>query len=125
MTESPIKIFTDGAARQNPGPGGWGAIVLTPDDRVVEIGGAAAPTTNNKMEMTGAIEALARVRDIAGEVSIYTDSSYLIRGITQWIHGWRRNQWLTSTGNPVLNRELWQRLEALVNARGKDNPIHW
>ncbi|HYD48741.1 MAG TPA: viroplasmin family protein [Terriglobales bacterium] len=121
----PTIIFTDGAARRNPGPGGWGAIIVTPDEQVLEIGGAEAHTTNNKMEMTGALQALARVRQVPGPVVLHTDSSYLIQGITQWIRGWQRKGWTTASGQPVLNRELWQGLDALVKERGKENAVSW
>lgn len=125
MEHSGIRIFTDGSARQNPGPGGWGAIIVTADEQVTEIGGAAAHTTNNKMEMTAAIEALVHVRGLVGPVSVYTDSTYLVRGITQWIHGWRRRNWMTAEGQPVLNKELWLQLHELVTARGREGAISW
>lgn len=118
-------IFTDGAARGNPGPGGWGAVIVIGDDHVVELGGRAGHTTNNKMELSGAIEGLARISDVAGRVDVFTDSAYVVRGITQWIHGWRRKGWVTAADQPVLNRELWERLHQLVNARGRDNAVSW
>ena len=122
---SPIVVFTDGAAKGNPGPGGWGAIVVTPAGEVRELGGrAAAATTTNKMELTGAIEALAALRAVPGLVAIYTDSTYLIQGIRGWIFGWRKRGWKTAAGGDVLNRDLWERLDALVNARGP-RAIEW
>jgi ribonuclease HI len=111
-------VFTDGAAKGNPGPGGWGAIVVTRDAMVAELGGGSPHTTNNKMELSGAIAALDAVADAAGPVSIYTDSTYLIQGITQWVWGWRKKGWRTATGGEVLNRDLWERLFALTSARG-------
>jgi ribonuclease HI len=119
-----ITIFTDGATKGNPGPGGWGAIVVAPDGHVTELGGAAASTTNNKMELTGAIAALTFARDFAGRVDVYTDSTYVIRGIREWIWGWRRRGWKTAEGQDVLNRDLWEALAAAVAARGADG-ITW
>src|SRR5262249_40947282 len=97
-------VFTDGAAKGNPGPGGWGAILVTPDDFVTELGGGSPHTTNNKMELSGAIAALEQIANIPGAASIYSDSTYLIQGITQWVWGWRKKGWRTATGGDVLNR---------------------
>jgi ribonuclease HI len=119
-------MFTDGAAKGNPGPGGWGAIIVTPDDMVTELGGGSMHTTNNKMELSGAIAAFENIANVAGPVRIYTDSTYLIRGITEWVWGWRKKGWVTSTGGEVLNRDLWERLFALTSARGpKGIEWHW
>jgi ribonuclease HI len=112
-----IVVFTDGASKRNPGPGGWGVIIVTPDGHVTELGGGAALTTNNKMELTGAIEALTRLQGTSGPIAVYTDSAYVIQGIGQWVHNWRRRGWKTSTGSEVLNRELWERLFSLTAAR--------
>lgn len=114
----PIIVFTDGAAKGNPGPGGWGVVIVTPAGRVKELGGASPHTTNNKMELSSAIGALAHVSACAGPVAIYTDSTYVIQGVTQWIWGWRRRGWKTAQGGDVLNRELWEQLSSLVEARG-------
>jgi len=119
-----MTAFTDGAAKGNPGPGGWGAIIVTPDAMVAELGGGSPLTTNNKMELSGAIAALEAIGDRPGPVSIYTDSTYLIQGITQWVWGWRKKDWRTATGSPVLNRDLWERLFALTNARDLKG-INW
>ena len=124
MTEQSIIVFTDGASKRNPGPGGWGVIIVGPDRRVTEMGGGAALTTNNKMELTGAIQALGRLREVTGRVAIYTDSTYVIQGITGWVHGWRRRGWKTAAGSDVLNRELWEELSELVAARGT-RAIEW
>jgi ribonuclease HI len=124
VAEQSIVVFSDGAAKGNPGPGGWGAIIATPDGRVVELGGASPMTTNNKMELTGAIEALAHLQETPGSLDIYTDSTYVIQGITQWIFGWRKRGWRTAEGNEVLNREYWEQLSALVTARGSGR-IRW
>jgi ribonuclease HI len=120
MGGQPIVVFTDGAAKGNPGPGGWGAIVVTPAGEVTELGSRAAQTTtNNRMELTGAIEALSVLRGVPGAVAIYTDSTYVIEGIRGWIFGWRKRGWKTAAGGDVLNRDLWERLDDLVAARGK------
>jgi ribonuclease HI len=125
-TSSPIIAFTDGAAKGNPGPGGWGAIVVTPDQHVTELGGGSPHTTNNRMELGGAIAALEHVADQAGNVAIYTDSTYLIQGITQWVWGWRKRGWKTAQGGDVLNRELWEQLSGLISARARgDVKWHW
>jgi ribonuclease HI len=124
MREQAIVVFCDGAAKGNPGPGGWGVVIATPDGRVIEKGGAAAHTTNNKMELTAAIQALRAVATVDGVVAMYTDSTYVIKGVSEWIWGWRRRDWKTAAGTDVLNRELWQSLDALVNARGKGG-VKW
>jgi ribonuclease HI len=118
-------VFCDGAAKGNPGPGGWGAIVLTMDGRVTELGGAASHTTNNKMELSGAIQSLEFIRGIDGPVAMYTDSTYVIKGIREWIWAWRRKGWKTAEGKDVLNRDLWEELGALVDARGSRGKIEW
>ena len=118
MSEQPIAVFTDGASKGNPGPGGWGVIIVTPDGHVTELGGGAGMTTNNKMELTGAIEALSHLQGTRGPVSIYTDSTYVIQGIGGWVHGWKRRGWKTAAGTDVLNRGLWEQLDALASARG-------
>jgi ribonuclease HI len=120
----PIVVFTDGAAKGNPGPGGWGAVIVTPDGHVTELGGGAAHVTNNQMELTGAIEALRRLQRVPGAVAIYTDSTYVIRGIREWIWAWRRRGWKTAEGGDVLNRALWEQLAAVAAARGKGE-IEW
>jgi ribonuclease HI len=122
--ESPTIVFCDGASKGNPGPGGWGAIVVTPDGTVTELGGRAVHTTNNQMELGAAIAALTHLGGVAGRVAIYTDSTYVIRGIREWIWAWRKRGWKTAEGGEVQNRELWEQLHALVSARGRD-PIDW
>ena len=117
-------VFTDGAAKGNPGPGGWGVIVVTPDGTVAELGGGSPHTTNNKMELSGVIAALEYVAVRPGPVAIYTDSTYVIQGITQWVWGWRTRGWKTAQGGDVLNRDLWERLSSLVSARGPKG-IDW
>lgn len=124
VATDPIIVFTDGAAKGNPGPGGWGVVIVTPNGHVTELGGGARHTTNNQMELTAVIEALRHLRSTPGPVAIHTDSTYVIRGITQWIHGWRRRGWTTAEGGPVLNRELWEQLAALVAERGRGG-VEW
>ncbi|XHX77435.1 MAG: ribonuclease HI [Stenomitos frigidus ULC029] len=108
-------IYTDGACSGNPGPGGWGTVVYFADGSVHELGGAEAHTTNNRMEMQAAIAALQFLKDVGytESIELYTDSEYVKNGITQWIHGWKKKGWKTSTGKLVLNPELWQQLDAL------------
>ena len=107
-----VTIFTDGACSFNPGPGGWAARLLYGDGRVEELGGFAPETTNNRMEMQAAIEGLkAAPSDIA--ITLVTDSEYLRKGITEWIHGWKKRGWLTASKKPVLNQDLWQTLDQL------------
>jgi ribonuclease HI len=124
MSGQPIVVFCDGAAKGNPGPGGWGVVIATPEGQILELGGAAAHTTNNKMELTAAIEALSAIADADGAVAMHTDSTYVIKGISEWIWGWRRRGWKTAEGNDVLNRELWQTLDRLASARGPSG-IAW
>jgi ribonuclease HI len=121
----PITVFADGASSGNPGPGGWGVIIATPSGEVRELGGANPETTNNRMELTAVIRALDHVRDIGGEVAVYTDSVYVIRGITQWIWAWRKNGWKSKSGEEVANPDLWKQLSAIVGARGKESPVRW
>src|SRR4029079_9106778 len=98
-------VFTGGAAKGNPGPGGWGAIIVTPQGEVTELG-ARAPgtTTNNRMELTAAIRALSEMEGVPGPVAIYTDSTYVIQGIGGWIFGWRKRGWKTATGRDETHR---------------------
>ena len=103
-----VEIFTDGACKGNPGPGGWGAI-LRSNGKERELSGGEAPTTNNRMELMAAIEALNALKKPC-RVQLYTDSNYVRDGITKWIHGWRRNGWKTADKKPVKNAELWQAL---------------
>lgn len=121
----PIIIFADGASSGNPGPGGWGAVIVTPAGHVVELGGGDPSTTNNKMELMATIRALEHTASQKGEVHLYTDSVYVIRGITQWIWGWRKKGWKTAEGAEVANQELWKRLSAAVASRDKSAPISW
>lgn len=103
-----IQIFTDGAARGNPGPGGWGAIVAG-DETVTELGGGEDDTTNNRMELLAVISALESFPN-EHEMTIYTDSAYVLNGSTRWVVGWQKNNWKTSQKEDVINRDLWERI---------------
>jgi ribonuclease HI len=107
-----VSIHTDGACSGNPGPGGWGAILRWADHER-ELSGGEPHTTNNRMELMAAIAALEALKRPC-TVDMHTDSQYLRQGITQWIHGWKRNGWRTADKKPVKNADLWQRLEAAI-----------
>ena len=111
--DNTLHIYTDGACKGNPGIGGWGALLCYGAHQKI-LNGAKAMTTNNRMELTAAIEALRAVKR-ACPIVIHTDSSYLKNGITQWLAGWKRNGWKTADKKPVKNIELWQALDALVS----------
>ena len=108
-----IQIFTDGACRGNPGPGGWG-VILRSGSYEKELFGGEQSTTNNRMELRAAIEGLAALKR-PSRVTVTTDSQYVRQGITQWIEGWKRNQWRTSAKKPVKNQDLWQLLDELTS----------
>ena len=108
-----IQIFTDGACRGNPGPGGWG-VILRSGSHEKELFGGEQSTTNNRMELRAAIEGLAALKR-PSRVTVTTDSQYVRQGITQWIEGWKRNQWRTSAKKPVKNQDLWQLLDELTS----------
>lgn len=114
-----IDIWTDGACSGNPGPGGWGAVVRI-DGVETELSGGEPATTNNRMELMGAIAALESLPD-GSAATLHTDSQYVKNGLTSWIHGWKRNGWRTASREPVKNVDLWQRLDA---AAGK-HKIEW
>ncbi|MGH1352613.1 MAG: ribonuclease HI [Methyloligellaceae bacterium] len=116
-----VVIYTDGACSGNPGPGGWGAVMIYGDHRK-EIYGGEKETTNNRMELMAAIEALNALKK-ACKVELYTDSNYVKQGITQWIHGWKRNGWKNAQKKPVKNAELWQELESAQERH--DVSWHW
>ncbi len=112
-----VTIFTDGASRGNPGPGGWGAIIVS-SDHVRELGGGEKNTTNNRMELMAAISALSsELLDKNASFIVYTDSKYLINGITKWVKGWQKNGWKTKTKEDVSNRDLWERLSGAVESK--------
>lgn len=108
-----ITIYTDGSSRGNPGPGGWSAIVMTTEE-VIELGGREDLTTNNRMELLGAIHGLKEIEAIKSkvqEVEVCTDSQYVKKGMTEWIDGWIKRGWKGSTKKPVLNQDLWEALK--------------
>lgn len=122
MAELPlVEIFTDGACRGNPGPGGW-AVLLRMADKEREISGGEALTTNNRMELTAAIRGLEALKKPC-RVELHTDSNYVRDGITRWIHGWQRNGWRTADKKPVKNADLWQ--ELLDAAKPHRVAWHW
>lgn len=108
-----IEAFTDGACAGNPGPGGWGVLIIEGESRT-EMSGGETATTNNRMEMSAAIEAL---KATSGPIRLYTDSQYLKNGITDWIKGWKRNGWRTADRKPVKNQDLWMALDEAVRGR--------
>jgi ribonuclease HI len=114
-----VSIFTDGACRGNPGPGGWGAVLRT-GDREKELYGAEPQTTNNRMELTAAISALEALKRPC-EVTLTTDSQYVRQGITQWLSAWKRRGWKTADRKPVKNQDLWERLEKATHR----HKVHW
>ena len=109
-----VKIYTDGACSGNPGPGGWGAQLIY-NDSVKEISGYEANTTNNRMELTAAIKTLEKLKNykLKENFKLRTDSKYVIEGYTKWILNWKRNGWKTSSGKPVQNLDLWQKIDQL------------
>jgi ribonuclease HI len=117
--EGVVEIYTDGACRGNPGPGGWGVFFRYKNEEKELFGGEAA-TTNNKMELTAVIRALEALKR-PSRVRLYTDSQYVQKGIQEWIHGWKRNGWKTAAKEPVKNKELWIELD---EAR-KRHDIEW
>lgn len=121
MSKNIVEIYTDGACRGNPGVGGWGAI-LRYGTTEKEIYGAETMTTNNRMELTAAIEALAGLKKTC-TIKLFTDSQYLRHGITTWIENWKKKNWKTSTNKPVKNIDLWQKLEQLTHQH--DIEWHW
>jgi len=118
MTDT-VEVWTDGACSGNPGPGGWG-VILSYKGKQKELSGGEAMTTNNRMELMGAIAALESLTRPC-TVALHTDSQYLRQGITAWIHGWKKNGWKTADRKPVKNEELWKRLDAAL----KQHKIEW
>src|SRR3989344_1041227 len=112
-----ITIYTDGSSRGNPGPGGWGAIIMDPV-RVIELGGREDHTTNNRMELMGAIKALELTNSLEDSpIELYTDSEYVMKGITLWVEGWIKRGWRTASKRPVLNQDLWQKLILAIDGK--------
>tara|TARA_B100000214_G_scaffold335562_1_gene278911 strand:+ start:16 stop:447 length:432 start_codon:yes stop_codon:yes gene_type:complete len=107
-----IKVYTDGACKGNPGPGGWGVYIQSNDEEK-DLYGGNPETTNNQMEMQAALEALKYLKDKNEVIELYTDSNYLRQGITEWIHKWKLNNWRTAAKKPVANRDLWIEISEL------------
>lgn len=121
------EIYTDGACSGNPGPGGWGTVLYFTDGTAQELGGAAAQTTNNRMELQAAIAALEYLLH-SGQTeptTLHTDSEYVKNGITKWVKGWKSKGWKTSTGKPVLNQDLWEILDDLNQKVAAQIPLQW
>lgn len=124
MKDKVFYLFTDGASRKNPGPGGWGVIIVDDKENVLELGAGKDHATNNQMELTAVIKGLDEIYPhLVSPVYVYTDSQYLIDGITKWVNAWQRNNWKTATGSSVLNKELWERLHTLVTLIKKKSSI--
>ena len=115
-----IKVYTDGACRGNPGPGGWGVYIQLNDEEK-DLYGGNPETTNNQMEMQAALEALTYLKDKNDVIELYTDSNYLRQGITEWIHKWKLNNWRTAAKKPVANRDLWIEISDLNEKMN----VHW
>jgi len=114
------KIYTDGACTGNPGPGGWGAVIFDQDDKQKNISGSEKNTTNNRMELLAAIMSLKKIKTNS-EVVIFTDSTYVKNGITEWMKNWKKNGWKNSSKKPVKNKDLWVKLDKLCEA----NSVSW
>ena len=106
-----VTLYTDGACKQNPGPGGWGCVLIF-DDQEKHIFGGEPETTNNRMELSAAIEGLKALKSTC-KVQLYTDSQYVRQGITNWIHNWKKRNWRKADGKPVMNEDLWRDLDAI------------
>ena len=117
-----IVIYTDGACKVNPGPGGWGALLRAADGAEKELCGGELDTTNNRMEMMAVIEALSALKRPC-QVILFVDSQYVLKGMTEWLHGWKAKGWRTAAKQPVKNVDLWQRLDALVHQ--SEHRIEW
>ena len=119
-----VEIFTDGACRGNPGPGGWG-VLLRFQDKERTLHGGELETTNNRMELTATIEALKKIDNVSGDVVVNTDSQYVKNGITKWVHGWQQKGWMTAAKEPVLNRDLWEELIEEEKRRKQFGEVLW
>jgi ribonuclease HI len=115
-----FKIYTDGACSGNPGPGGWGAVIFDNDNNQTSISGKEKNTTNNRMEILAAIMALKKIKSNS-QITIYTDSTYVKNGITEWMLNWKKNDWKTASKKPVKNKDLWIKLDKLC----EKNKVSW
>ena len=121
---NPVQIYTDGACKGNPGPGGWGVLLRAANGQEKELFGGELETTNNRMELMAVIQALQALKRPCA-VALYLDSEYVRKGITEWIHGWRTKGWRTASKQPVKNADLWQTLDALVYQGAHQIEWHW
>ena len=119
-----VVIYTDGACKGNPGPGGWGAILRSEDGQEKELCGGERETTNNRMEMMAVISALSALKRPC-QVILHVDSQYVLKGMTEWLVGWKAKGWRTTSKQPVKNVDLWQQLDALVNTAGHRVQWRW
>ena len=120
-----VDIYTDGACKGNPGPGGWAAVLLVKDPPAKKvIKGSQSQTTNNQMEIKAIIEGIKALK-MPSKVNIYSDSNYVVQGATEWLDGWRKNNWKTSSKKPVKNVELWKELDNLLSTKGHDVAFYW
>ncbi|MBE7940182.1 MULTISPECIES: ribonuclease HI [Ramlibacter] len=120
---NPVEIYTDGACKGNPGPGGWG-VLMRAGAHVKELYGGELATTNNRMELMAVIQALQSLRRPCA-VTLHVDSQYVLKGMTEWLAGWKAKGWRTATKQPVKNVELWQTLDELVNRSGHQIQWRW
>jgi ribonuclease HI len=121
MTQKHVKIYTDGACSGNPGPGGWGALLVYGETEK-ELSGGEKDTTNNRMEMMGVIMALESLKEPC-KIDLYTDSKYVLQGATEWMKGWKAKGWKTASKDPVKNKDLWERLDEAMQRH--DLKWHW
>jgi len=124
LTEK-ILLFTDGACSGNPGPGGFGSVLVYPEGKIKELGEGRVETTNNRMEMVAVLKGVQELAEVEGDLLILTDSTYVIRGLTQWIFGWKKRGWLTAEGKPVVNKDIWQELDKAVQSRKPMGALDW
>lgn len=126
MKDERLIIYTDGSSLGNPGPGGYGVVIVSPKlEEVIELGGAKPHTTNNEMEMTAVVAALSYSAINTMPITLYTDSKFVINGITKWVYGWQKNGWQTASKQPVTHRAIWEQMLSLVTARGEQGKVTW
>ncbi len=126
MKDERLIIYTDGSSLGNPGPGGYGVVIVSPKlEEVIELGGAKPNTTNNEMEMTAVVAGLSYSAINTMPITLYTDSKFVINGITKWVHGWQKNGWQTASKQPVTHRAIWEQMVSLVTARGEQGKVTW
>ena len=124
MRLNQVVVYTDGACKGNPGPGGWGVLLRSPDGSEKELCGGELETTNNRMEMMAVIEALGALKRPC-HVTLHLDSQYVLKGVTEWLTGWKAKGWKTASKQPVKNVDLWQHLDLLVSTAGHTIEWHW